>query len=153
MAGEEKIRRKRVCAPRAQELRELRILERLGAGISVTEIAVKEKLTTRRVRQLIANGLSRRDRLPDAEFAELQVRRLNEALLVSYGAMTDGNLKAVDRVVTIVRELDRYHGRGPSPSAPALAPRVAAPPLALPASIKNPGMEISEVEIGGVASD
>ena len=34
--------------------------------------------------------------------------RLNEALLVAYGAMGEMNLKAVDRVVRIVRALDRY---------------------------------------------
>jgi hypothetical protein len=33
-----------------------------------------------------------------------------EALLVSYCAMSDSNLQAVDRAVRIVRELDRYHG-------------------------------------------
>ena len=47
---------------------------------------------------------------PPAEFLALQVSRLNEALLVAYGAMSGGNLQAVDRVVKIVRELDRYHG-------------------------------------------
>ncbi len=31
-------------------------------------------------------------------------------MVVSYSAMNGGNLKAVDRVVRIVRELDRYHG-------------------------------------------
>ena len=45
-----------------------------------------------------------------AEFLALQVSRLNEALLVAYGAMSAENLEAVDRVVKIVRELDRYHG-------------------------------------------
>ena len=36
--------------------------------------------------------------------------RLSEALLVAYSAMSGANLRAVDRVVKIVRELDRYHG-------------------------------------------
>ena len=40
----------------------------------------------------------------------IQVSRLNEAMLVAFSAMTGANLKAVDRVVKIVRELDRYHG-------------------------------------------
>ncbi len=40
----------------------------------------------------------------------MQVSRLNEALMVATSAMTDVNLKAVDRVVRIVRALDRYHG-------------------------------------------
>ena len=47
---------------------------------------------------------------PPAEFLALQVSRLNEALLVAYSAMSGANLRAVDLVVKIVRELDRYHG-------------------------------------------
>ena len=47
---------------------------------------------------------------PPAEFVALQVSRLNEALLVAYSAMSGANLRAVDLVVKIVRELDRYHG-------------------------------------------
>ena len=69
--------------------------------------------------------------------------RLNEALVVAYGAMSGGNLQAVDRVVKIVRELDRYNGfvaaeRRLSPGEPRLeAPAesplaLAAPPPACP---------------------
>jgi hypothetical protein len=47
---------------------------------------------------------------PPAQFLATQVSRLNEALLVSFDAMSGSNLQAVDRVVKIVRELDRYHG-------------------------------------------
>ncbi len=47
---------------------------------------------------------------PPQEFVAIQVSRLNEALLVAYSAMSPTNLGAVDRVVKIVRELDRYHG-------------------------------------------
>ena len=62
---------------------------------------------------------------PPAEFVALQVSRLNEALLVAYSAMSGTNLKAVDQVVKIVRELDRYHGfsaadRRVLPDAPRL---------------------------------
>ena len=65
-------------------MRDFRIIERLGAGVGIGEIALHEKLSRRRVRQLVAKRLSERDRLPTEEFAELQVRRLSEALLVSY---------------------------------------------------------------------
>jgi hypothetical protein len=55
--------------------------------------------------------------------------RLHEALLVSYSAMSGRNLQAVDRVVTIVRELDRYFPLGAKPELPTppLTPRLAAP--------------------------
>ena len=33
-------------------------------------------------------------------------------MLVSYSAMSLGDLKAVDKVIKVARELDRYHGFG-----------------------------------------
>ncbi|HZZ63425.1 MAG TPA: hypothetical protein VFE63_20040, partial [Roseiarcus sp.] len=65
-----------------------------------------------------------------AEFAQLQMRRLNEAMIVAYSAMGNGNLKAVDRVVKITREYDRYAGLAQALAAPA-APAPPAPPSAL----------------------
>jgi hypothetical protein len=48
--------------------------------------------------------------------------------------MSLGDLKAVDKVIKVVRELDRYHGFGPYPNAQRLATPGSAPPppLALP---------------------
>ena len=62
------------------------------------------------MRAIIREILARRMPAPPEEFVAIQVSRLNEALLVAYSAMGEMNLKAVDRVVRIVRELDRYHG-------------------------------------------
>ena len=56
-------------------------------------------------------------------------------MLVAYSAMSNGNLKAVDQVIKVVRELDRYHGFAPDRSAQRHAASLsAAPPplLALP---------------------
>jgi hypothetical protein len=62
------------------------------------------------MRAVVSEILARRMPQPPAEFLALQVSRLNEALIVAYGAMSGMDLRAVDRVVKIVRELDRYHG-------------------------------------------
>ncbi len=56
----------------------------------------------------------------------IQVSRLNEALLVAFSAMSPTNLKAVDQVVRIVRELDRYHGFVASERRLPEAPRAEA---------------------------
>jgi hypothetical protein len=82
------------------------------------------------MRALVSEILARRMPEPPAEFVALQVSRLNEALLVAYSAMSGANLRAVDRVVKIVRELDRYHGFSPAhrrvlPDAPRLEDRLA----------------------------
>ena len=56
--------------------------------------------------------------------------------MVAYGSMASGNLTAVDRVVRIVREMDRYHGFFPGRNVdPAPLGRLAPPaePIALEA--------------------
>ena len=102
------------------------------------EIAAREGLTERRIRQRVQEILARRAPRPPAGYVALQVSRLSEALLVAYSAMANQNLGAVDRVVRIVRELDRYHGLACSdfaepaaPTPPRRLPR-PQPPLALP---------------------
>ena len=68
----------------------------------------------------------------------------NEALLVSYSAMhttaAGANFEAVDRVVRIVRELDRYHGFAavPRPREEPEARRLPRP-LESPLALEGPG--------------
>ena len=88
----------------------MRIVGFLNRGMSTAEIAAREGVTQHGMRKYVRGLLARRAPEPPAEFRALQLSRLNEALLVAYSAMSGANLQAVDRVVTIVRELDRYHG-------------------------------------------
>ena len=90
--------------------REQRIVEYLNRGVSVVEIAAQVGLSEKRMRAVIREILARRMPHPPEEFVAIQLSRLNEALLVAYSAMSLTNLKAVDQVVKIVRELDRYGG-------------------------------------------
>ncbi len=116
--------------------RERRIVGMLNAGVSVAEIADREGVTLPHMRNIVRDILARRQPQPPAEYLALQVSRLNEALLVSYSDMQNGegaNLKAVDRVVRIVREMDRYHGFATQNDARPEPPRLPKPPLALPA--------------------
>ena len=121
---------------RETALRDARIVRALAHGEAIDEVAAREGLTLKRARERVAAVVARRR--PDATeaFVAVQVARLNEAMLVAYGAMKDGNLAAVDRVVRITREYDRYHGlaltlsRGPG-AAPPVAPEALAPPTAL----------------------
>ena len=107
-----------LCSPstdaRAARLRKFErerlIVEYLNRGVSVAEIAAHVGVSEKRMRAVIREILARRMPAPPEEFVAIQVSRLNEALLVAYSAMSGMNLKAVDRVVKIVRELDRYHG-------------------------------------------
>ena len=109
--------------------REQLIVDYLNRGVSVAEIAARVGVGEKRMRAVIREILARRMPHPPEEFVAIQVGRLNEALLVAFSAMAPTNLKAVDQVVKIVRELDRYGGafaaewRRPEPSrtdAPAV---------------------------------
>jgi hypothetical protein len=100
----------RRAARQAKASRERRIIASLNRGVSVAAIAELEDVGETRMRALVRDILASRMPEPPAQFLAIQVSRLNEALLVSFGAMSGANLHAVDRVVKIVRELDRYHG-------------------------------------------
>jgi hypothetical protein len=106
--------------------REKLIVEYLNRGISIPEIAAQIGVGEKHLRALIREILARRMPAPPAEFLAMQVSRLNEALLVAYSAMGGMNLKAVDRVVKIVRELDRYHGFAAAERPFAVASRLEA---------------------------
>jgi hypothetical protein len=130
----------RRATPREKVRREERIVGLLNRGASVPEIAASEGLTLKRMRNVVREILSERMPQPPAEFLALEVSRLNEALLVSFTAMHDPvagtNFEAVDRIVRIVRELDRYHGFAAAPRSreETEAHRLPAPverPLAL----------------------
>ena len=134
--------------------RDRRILALLNRGVSVAEIAEREGVSLNHMRNQVRAILLRRLPTPPAEYLALQVGRLNEALLLSYNQMynaeSGADFKAIDHVVKIVRELDRYHGfaaprrdREPPPSPAALT---ASAPLALAA----PGVERIEI---GAATD
>ena len=103
----------------------------------IAEIALQEGLSVRRAREIVQQILERREVDPPAGFVQLQIGRLSDAMMVAHAAMMEGNMHALDRVLRIVGELDRYHGfrgekAGPSADAtPALA--APTPALALPA--------------------
>ena len=113
--------------------REQAIVEYLNRGVSVVEIAARVGVGEKRMRAIIREILARRMPGPPMEFVAIQTSRLNEALLVAYSAMSPTNLGAVDRVIRIVRELDRYRGfcaaeRRPEASSGLAARRSTRPP-------------------------
>ena len=122
-----------------KDARERRIIGMLNRGVSIAEIAAREGVTLRRMQIVVKNILARRAPPAPSEYLALQVSRLNEAMMVAYGSMAGGNLMAVDRVVRLVKEMDRYHGFCPSGDAGAaarLAPPAEALALAAPTAME-----------------
>jgi len=126
--------KRRRITKREAAMRDLRFVEKLAAGVTIEEIAASEGISVKWARERKAAVLASRAIDPPHEFIQLQIRRLSEAMLVAYSAMSAGNVKAVDQVIKVARELDRYHGFGAmsGPRSFALAEPAASAPLALP---------------------
>ena len=77
------VRRK---ARKAKADHEQQIVGLLNCGLSVAEIASRSGVSIKHMRNLVRKILAERMPQPPAEYLALQVSRLNEALLVSYGA-------------------------------------------------------------------
>ena len=124
----------RLAPRRTSAGRRLRILERLTCGLTVAHIANIENLTVHRVRQIIAGMLEKRELDPPVGFVQLQIARLSEAMIVARTMMMEGDLQAMDRMLELTGELDRYHGFASSrlPALAEAAPRLAtSPPRAM----------------------
>jgi len=130
--------------------RETAIVDLLNGGLSIAEIADRVGVSERAMRKSIRTLLARRAPAPPAEFLAIQVSRLNGALLVAYNAMSGANLEAIDRVVKIVRELDRYHGFAGANEAAMAAPPRLPPPSQVPLALEAPGVRTEPI---GAATD
>jgi hypothetical protein len=124
-----------------RDAREKWIIDKLNRGMSVTELAARQGVTLRRMQIFLREILARRAPSPPAEYLALQVNRLNEAMIVAYGSMAGGNLKAVDRVVRIVSEMDRYHGFFPRRAGTPVRSRRLALPAQEPPALAPPPSE------------
>ncbi len=90
----------RIAPRRRTADQQLRIQERLTMGLTVAHIARVEQLMVRRVRQIIAEMLASRETDPPAGFVQLQIARLSEAMIVARTMMMQGNLQAMDRLIS-----------------------------------------------------
>jgi DNA-binding CsgD family transcriptional regulator len=138
----------RRAARREKAEREQRIVSLLNRGVSIPEIAAQQGVSIKRMRNLVREILAQRLPQPPAEFLALQVSRLNEALLITYSAMhttaAGANFEAVDRVVKIVRELDRYHGFSAVPrSREETEAHRLPPPVDRPLALEGPSQSDS----------
>ena len=103
-------RRARLKAQRRRADRNFRIFNMLKAGVSMGQIARQEGLSARAVRLLVERILRSREIDPAPGFVATQIGRLNDAMMIAHTAMMSGNLQALDRVIRLVREFERYHG-------------------------------------------
>jgi hypothetical protein len=126
----------------ARERREARarergdILDLVVSGYTYEAIAERLKLSVKSVRRAAAKAIEQRHLDGGAHYVQLQVLRLTKAMRVVDLNLENGDLKAVEPMLKVIAQLDKYHalslpapGATPAPPPPAL-PR---PPLALAA--------------------
>lgn len=152
-------RRKMRRQARAEKAaRHERIFDHLVRGMPHVAIARFEKCSVQQVRKIVARELAGRRIDAPADFAKLQIARLNEALMAANGLMIDGDASGVDRLLKVVAQLDRYHGLAqaaglsgyPRSGAPLLGgPQEAPPALPAPAAAIDPSVreEAESVQI------
>ena len=107
-------------APRGARPRAERVLAALIGGEGLEEIVARERLAAKRVEAIVREELGRRWVPPAADFAKLQIARLQELGRPLVDRVNDGDLEALDRALKILDRLDRYHGF--SRASPALEP-------------------------------
>ncbi len=92
----------------ARDLRRLRILASLQAGLSYAAIGRAEGLSRERVRQIVAKALDEGGAATKLDHAREQIARLEPALRLAAGAVAEGDLAAIDRLLRVLDRLDRY---------------------------------------------
>ena len=93
---------------RDRAMRRLRIFARLQEGWTHEAIAQSENLTRERVRQIVAETLGQREVAPSYDHARLQAARLEPALQLAVERVREGDLAAIDRLLRVLNQLDRY---------------------------------------------
>ncbi len=105
---DEKAPRKRQTTTFSRSARNKRILAQLRGGFGYDEIAREEKLSERRIRQIVKQALEGREALESATHAHMQIDRLGQAMRVAGDALARGDVRAVGPFIKAIEKLDRY---------------------------------------------
>ena len=92
----------------ARDLRSLRILASVQAGLSYAAIGRAEGLSRERVRQIVVKALNDGQADTKLDHARVQIARLEPALRLAAEAVAGGDLAAIDRLLRVLDRLDRY---------------------------------------------
>ncbi len=92
------------------DARAKRMIASLIEGADLEAIAVQERLPAKEAQTILREGLSQRWVAPVADFAKIQIARLENLCLHVMDRIESGELAAIDRALRIIDRLDRYHG-------------------------------------------
>jgi len=94
--------------PYGKALRRERMFARLRLGWTYEDIAREERVTPRRVRQIVSEALQRQQVDGGSDHAMLQRARLENALRLSAGRIAEGEIGAIAPYLKVLAQLDRY---------------------------------------------
>jgi Sigma-70, region 4 len=79
-------------------------------GWSYEAIARDEGLSRERIRQIIKDALEGRDAEPSGDHQRLQLARLDPALRLAAEQVAAGDIKGIDRLIRVLKQMDKYQG-------------------------------------------
>ncbi len=100
--------------------RSRRMLDALIGGFSLGAIGEEEDLPVGAVERAVRDELGARWTAPPADFAKIQIARLEAMFALLMDRIDAGELAPVDRALRIIDRFDRYHGF--RPATPAVEP-------------------------------
>jgi len=108
------------------------ILDLVVSGYTYEAIADSLQLSVKTVRRATEKAIEQRRLDAGAHYVHLQVLRLTKAMRVVDDNLDRGDLRAVEPLLKVIAQLDKYHALGqPAPTPPPLA--LPRPTLALAA--------------------
>jgi len=109
--------RSRPASVRAKAERSARLIERLALGASMSELALQEGVSERRMRRIVQEMFASGELVPPPGFAQSR----NPVSVARSSMLHD--LRVLERVLKIVRAFDRYRGFSAAPAPRALCPK------------------------------
>lgn len=127
-------RKRQAARERRQERlrRDEDILDLVVSGYAQDTIADKLRLSAKTVRRATARAIERRRLDGGAHYVHLQAMRLAKAMRVVDLNLENGDIRAVEPLLKVMAQLDKYHALAASAPPPRLLAQTA-PPLALAA--------------------
>jgi hypothetical protein len=105
-------RQTRLAGAAALAERRARIFVRMQQGWSYEAIAEAEALSCERIRQIIREALDGRGGEANPDHRRLQLARLDPALRLAGEKVAAGDLKAIDRLIRVLNQMDKYRPAG-----------------------------------------
>jgi DNA-binding CsgD family transcriptional regulator len=138
-AQREEARQQRVLAARIRE----DLFDLVVSGHSHEQVARAMKVSVATVRREVDRVIAARRLDAPEKYVHLQVARLNKALELVVGVVEADDIKAVEPLMKLVAQLDRYHGlAGSAPPPPPARPLALPPPAPLALTHAAPALTI-----------